>query len=754
MPSRCRLLRGSATAWRVIATVLILVGAVSSTGAAEDPKRPRHPVRRVTSDITIDGRVIEQGWADALTLELRYEVRPGENVEPPVRTEMFLTFDDTHLLVAFKCYDPEPSEIRARFTDRDAAWGDDWVGVVLDTFNDERRAYELFVNPFGVQMDAINDEIGLSYDSAWNAIWDSAGRITADGYEVEMAVPFNQLRFQGTQGPQTWGIDGVRSYPRQQRYHIGLFPRLRGANSYLSQEEKVEGFDGVESGRNLELLPTLTAIRTDRRPEVPGGSIENQRANGDVGLTARWGITPNLTASLAANPDFSQVEADAVQLDVNNQFALFFPETRPFFLEGSDYFNQRQMNLVYSRTVADPIGALKATGKHGPHTYAVFSAQDTHTNVLVPGSQGSQTGRFGIDTTASVGRYRANYGNNSAVGMTVTNREGGQYFNRVFSLDGVHRFDDANGVSLTYARSSTQYDAEMRTRFDQRSDVLADGALELAYVRSTRNWFSGTSYASYGEGFRADLGFVTQVDYRKWRSELGRTWHGDGKGWFNQIGATGVVEYLEDQDGRLLERAVTGRITYFGRRETGAFVDVDRRDRVFSGIRFEQWGVDGAFFTRPNGIVILNTRFRLGDQIDFVNARAAREALVRPLVTFDFGRHWRIQYGHTFNALDVPEGRLFTANVAEPRILYQFNRRMFIRAILQYTDIRRNPTLYEAVVDAESRNFFTQLLFSYKVNAQTVLYVGYSDNYIGNHEFQLMQANRTFFVKAGYAWLL
>ena len=143
MPRQVRLLRGSSAArLRVITTALVLLGAVSSTGAAEDPERPRHPVRRATSDVTIDRRVIEAVWAEALTLELRYEVRPGENVEPPVRTEMFLTFDDTHLLVAFKCYDPEPSQIRARFSDRDSAWGDDWVGVVLDTFNDERRAYD------------------------------------------------------------------------------------------------------------------------------------------------------------------------------------------------------------------------------------------------------------------------------------------------------------------------------------------------------------------------------------------------------------------------------------------------------------------------------------------------------------------------------------------------------------------------------------------------------------------------------------
>ena len=245
---------------RVVAAALLLAAAASPVGAQSSRERP-YPVRRATSEIVVDGRVLEEAWADALTLELRYEVRPGENVEPPVRTEMFLAYDDTRLLVAFKCHDPDPSQIRARYTDRDNAWNDDFVGVVLDTFNDERRAYELFVNAYGVQMDAVNDDVAGNYDMAWGAIWDSAGRITDAGYEVEMAIPFNQLRFQDAGGAQTWGIDGVRSYPRLQRHHIGLFPRLRGANSYLSQEEKIRSKPRIAVSSRSSSSPTRSTRR-------------------------------------------------------------------------------------------------------------------------------------------------------------------------------------------------------------------------------------------------------------------------------------------------------------------------------------------------------------------------------------------------------------------------------------------------------------------------------------------------------------
>lgn len=158
--------------------------------------------------------------------------------------------------------------------------------------------------------------------------------------------------------------------------------------------------------------------------------------------------------------------------------------------------------------------------------------------------------------------------------------------------------------------------------------------------------------------------------------------------------------------------------------------------------------------TRPYGDLLLTTRFERGDQIDFVHARAGTEVRFQPGVTINLGRHWLLQYTHTFNAFDLPQGRLFTANVAEPRLVYQINTRTFVRAILQFTDIRRDASLYRNPVEAEDRRLFTQFLFSYKVNPQTVLYLGYSDNSVGTDRFGLLRADRTFFVKAGYAWLL
>jgi hypothetical protein len=308
----------------VCVLALAALPAPALAQAAQERLRTRvpFPVPAAAGTPVIDGAVTDSMWETALKLELRYEVRPGENVPPPVRTEMLLAHDDRTLFVAFRCHDGTPSAIRARYTDRDDMWNDDFVGIVLDTFNDERRAYEFFANPFGVQGDMLMDDVSGNEDRAWSAIWDSAGRITETGFEVEFAIPFSQLRFQTGAGPQTWGIDGIRSYPRRDRHHITLFPRIRGENSYLGQEEKITGFTGIRPGQNLEIIPTLTALRSDERPDFPHGSLTNLRSVGDVGVTTKWGITPNVTMNATVNPDFSTVEADAVQLDVNNQFAL------------------------------------------------------------------------------------------------------------------------------------------------------------------------------------------------------------------------------------------------------------------------------------------------------------------------------------------------------------------------------------------------------------------------------------------------
>ncbi|MDH3588721.1 MAG: carbohydrate binding family 9 domain-containing protein, partial [Gammaproteobacteria bacterium] len=293
-------------------------------------------IPRIGADIQVDGVIDESDWAGALTMELDVETRPGENIKPPVRTEVFLGENGSELLVAFRAHDPQPGQIRAYLRDRDSAWSDDMVGIVIDTFNDERFAFEFFTNPFGAQMDLTNDDVNQNEDDSWDAIWNSAGRITKQGFEVEMAIPLQQLRFPRSEGRQTWGIDVLRFYPRSQRHRISNNKQDRGRDCYLCQLEKIRGFACAEPGRNLVIAPTLTINQSDTRSDVTDPLVSGD-ADFEPGVDVRWGITPDLTLSATLNPDFSQVEADVAQLSVNEQFELFFPEKRPFFLEGADF---------------------------------------------------------------------------------------------------------------------------------------------------------------------------------------------------------------------------------------------------------------------------------------------------------------------------------------------------------------------------------------------------------------------------------
>src|SRR5687767_2904871 len=254
-----------------------------------------------TGAVEIDGVLDDAIWRDALALPLTIETYPRENQVPDVETTAYLVENGDQLLIAFDARDPEPESIRAYLRDRDSAFNDDFVGVVLDTFNDQRRAFEFFVNPFGVQMDLINDDVNRNESSSWNAIWDSAGEINERGYTAEIAIPFSQLRFPRVDGEQTWGIDVLRFRPRAQRARISNNAQDRNRNCYLCQFGKFTGFANAEPGNALEVVPTLTAARTDSRPSATVGPLERGDFETEAGLGVRWGVTPDLTLDVALN---------------------------------------------------------------------------------------------------------------------------------------------------------------------------------------------------------------------------------------------------------------------------------------------------------------------------------------------------------------------------------------------------------------------------------------------------------------------
>ena len=435
----------------------------------------------MTSDaIKIDGVMDEAAWQHATQINLDIETRPGENIPARVATVAYLLEDGDSIFIAFDARDPEPEKIRAYLRDRDSAWDDDFVGIILDTYNDERRAFEFFSNALGIQMDATNDDVNKREDESWDGIWDSAGKISELGYIVEMEIPLSQLRFPDIDGKQTWGIDLVRFYPRDSRYRLANNSMDRSVNCYLCNLSEISGLENVEPGRDLEFVPTLTSSKTDSTDDPGVAPLQSGEAETEAGLSVRWGITPDVTANLAINPDFSQVETDVAQLDVNNQFALFFPEKRPFFLEGADYFTT-PLDAVFTRTVADPDYGAKITGKRGNNTVGVYLAEDAITNLLFPGAFYSDGTSLDESNTAFVGRYSRSFGDASSFGALVTTRDGDGYHNYVSGADLHWKISDQHSVNLQYLGSDTQYPDQVAIDFDQPLLEFSGDAMYASY---------------------------------------------------------------------------------------------------------------------------------------------------------------------------------------------------------------------------------------------------------------------------------
>ena len=737
--------------------VLIAVAALPLLGQ-DDPKfnRRSFDVQRVAAPLKIDGVIDPAEWAGAKPMELAWETFPQNNVPASVKSEAFIGYDENNLYVALRAFDPNPGAIRAHLTDRDSAYSDDFIGIAIDTFNDERRAFEFFVNPLGVQMDLTNNDLSGNEDDSWDAIWHSAAKIHGDRYEVEMAIPFTQLRFKDVNGPQTWGIDVVRIYPRDQRIRFGLHPQNKNRSCYVCQFSKLSGFEGITPGRNLEFQPTVTAHRTDARPAV-ASNMQSGDFETEPGLTTRWGVTPNLTLLGTLNPDFSQIEADSGQLDINTTFALFYNEKRPFFLEGADFF-EAPLQIVYTRTVAAPDWGAKLTGKEGKNGGGLFVAQDAVTNLLIPGSQGSSLTSIDDANLAAVARYRYDIGANSNVGVLATTRQAGDYSNLVGGVDGVFRFTKKDTIQAQLLTSMTEYPDAVAARYNQPTGSLNDTAGYFRYRHNSREWFWQVRHEEIGTEFRADSGFMPRVDYRMSLGGLEHVWWPkDGqKTWYNRIFWGGDYDRTQElSSGTVLEEELETWFGFGGPMQSYVSIDVGTRNRHYGGHDF-----NGETFLNiygeltPRKQLFVGLDINAGDQIDFTNIRPATRLRLGPNVRYRVNRNLDLQLRHTAEWLDVDEGRLFNAQLSELRAVYQFNVRTFVRAIVQYTDIKRNPDLYLNGTEARTQELFPQFLFSYKLNPQTVLFVGYSSSQFGDENVNLVEFDRTLFVKVGYSWAL
>ena len=726
--------------FRDFVAALLLCPVTLSAAQTEIPE--------VSGDMVVDGVLDEPFWAQAAVIELDLETDPGENIPARVRTRALVVDSGTSLRIAFDAQDPEPDQIRAAYRDRDSAFDDDFVGINVDTFNAQRRAYEFYINPLGAQMDLIYDESRRGNereDASWDASWTSAGQITDTGYIVEFEIPYDILRFEKGDGVKSWAIDFVRFRPRDQRYRYSNTPKDRGNNCYLCGLGTISGFANADPGRNLSLTPTLTSLSNKQRDQA-SDPISGSGLRHEFGLDARWSPTPNLTLNATLNPDFSQVETDTAQLDINSTFALFFPEKRPFFLEGADYF-QTPTQLVYTRNVADPDIGARVTGRSGANTYGMFIARDAVTGYLQPGALQSEYVELPGASDVLVGRIRHDLNSSSSIGGIVTSRSGENYSNNLVGVDTLLR-SGAKTVTAQLVLSETE-----DPLFNSGERFSGYSAL-LDLNHSVRDYWWAITGEQHNSGFRADLGFINQVDFRKFEAKGGPRWYFDANENFIHTIRTrfssGITHRVEDSI--LLERENEGFVTFEGRQQTRVNFGAVFRDRFWDGTLFEEEFFIADYDVQAWAGIIVGFNYRTGQQVDFANTDVGDVERWQPRIRGSIGQSFSASIHHLDETMSRDGDLIYRAKVTDLRGAWQFDLKHRLRLSLQRRTVQRNQLQYVDSVDRYRRSIGSQLVYSYKIDPLTALYLGYSDGYFGEDDQSTYQNTRTFFMKISFGW--
>jgi hypothetical protein len=718
--------------------------APASDGAARGIAGAQRDVAlgRLSKPPALDGVLGEGEWQGAARAELMFQVQPGDNAAPTERTEVFLAADREHLYVAFRCLDSNPSAVRAPVSRRDAVYNDDYVALYLDTYDDRRRAYVFYFNPLGIQADGVinggtlQTTGGEVADLTWDGILTSKGTVTKDGYVVEAAIPFKSLRFQAGKD-RRWGMH-VQRWIARKAERVYWQPISRDRSELLAQMGTLSGLGDVYAGRTLDLIPTLTgsiSAERERDPQAPGGARLNGVNRLEPGLTATYTLTPNLTLSAAVNPDFSQIEADTPQVDVNQRFPLFFPERRPFFLEGDEVFrSQGLLTFVNTRQIVDPDWGVKLTGKIGRNTIGLLSASDRAPGLRVAPSHPE----FGEKASFNILRYGRDVLRDSRVGVFLADHRFAATRNTVFAADGQLRFRGVNTVGFQLARSST-VGADGRTR--------PGSATYGWYEHRGRHRRLSVTDLRVTRGYGAKTGFVRRTGYHQNNANLGYEFQAKEKSWWVSIRPFVVPRYLRTDEGLVDESYVDPGFDIKLARGVSLYVYHSFHKDSFRGreypYRFSVVNYTVNSFRR----VAFSGSVQWGEGVNFdpANAKVGRAWNSQTDVTLRPNSNLIVNLLHVKSNLRDGEtgGRLFNQDIFRTRTTYQLTRFNAVRAILDYDTARRQAG--------------ASLLYAYTPRPNTALFVGYNDLLFngldplaGTRARGLFRQRRALFAKLSY----
>ncbi len=735
--------QGYSLSFLLIGIFAFLILLNSDVAAEEEFKpvfKPELRISRTSGEISIDGRLDDTGWSGTASIDHFHENSPGDQIKPPVKTKAYLTYDNDNLYVGIVCYD-NPNDIRASWCERDQIYSDDNVGFFFCTYEDATWGYTLNVNPYGLQADALWTN-GYGEDSKYDLVWESAGQITDSGYQVELAIPFSSLRFPKKE-QQVWKVEFWRHHQRDSHHQISWAAYDRDESCWACQWGTVTGIEDVIPGRGIEIMPSMIGYQSgsltgEGETESPF-EFDNEKAKGEISLNTKYSVSSDFTIEATINPDFSQVEADADQIDVNTTTALSFPEKRPFFLEGSDLFRSF-FNIVYTRSINDPYAGIKATARWGRFNFAYLGAYDENTPLFLPFEERS-TGILPVGKSFSnIFRFRQSIGTNSRVGAIITDRrydEGGS--NSVLSTDGSIRLSkffqlgwqvngthssESNDSMTTFGYNDYLFDGKHTAGFDGESFWGYAAATDLEF--DARNVYADLFYYEKSRTYRADNGFQPTNNLRyvssMWLYVLrfdegpietvepyvffGKMWNFDG------LPREEWVEFNLSNQNRIAQTAI--HVQYMIRSER------------YAGINFEDiWGWHVCLHTQPSYLLAGGVSYNYGHRIAYGPEVMGKQTAVsgwidlRPLDRV-YWENW-IDYITSKSIEDntqtgvITGERLYEGYITRSRLSVQFNRELSLRFVVQYNDFY-NTWDFDPLV-------------TYRISPFTMFYVGSTYDY-------------------------
>ena len=737
-----------------------------ASGAGILTGRPMVRPPRTSVSPTIDGRLDDTIWQSAAKITEFVQSQPLDGAPATEDTEVYIAYDSVNLYFGFYLHYSDPSVMRANRVDRDRANMDDLISVYFDTFLDQQRAYAFSVNGYGVQGDQlINSRGGGGFggrgggghgggggaprgDRSWDVLYETGSQIVEDGFTAEMAIPFKSLRYpqRDDDFPHRWGFQIVREIKGKDNETAVWAPISRDIAGFLPQMGVLGGLTSLSTSRNFEILPTFTAINFGSLNDTTG-RFNVQDTSPEGGINFKYGLTSNLTADLTLNPDFSQIESDRPQIEVNQRFARYYPELRPFFLEGAEIFSiQAPVTFVHTRTIVDPLYGAKLTGKIGKTTVGLL-----YTNDEAPGNVDDVSDpAFGQTSQTFIGRVLYDLYSESHIGAIVTSRDFLDSHSRLGGLDANLRLGQTHSIGIRAVGTE---------RRDLDGTDSTGHMLNLNLRKSGRILSYFVSGLALSPDFKTDVGFVRRVDQRRAQGRTSYTWWpqhwliswGPSFGYGRNWNFDGV---LEDENRRMGLNLNFARNIRFN-------LDMESDMERFGGINFEKTrgGIGGNINTNQN--IGFGGGFNWGDEVyfdsdnPFLGSENGLYASInlRPMPAF----RTRLNI-NTSRFTDLRPGgtKGFDVKIFRAESTYQFTDRLLVRNISEYNTFDKTVGV--------------NLLATYRVNAGTVLFLGYDDHYQQAERFfgdnvdvngdgvadpfytpdAFKQTNRAFFLKFQY----